>query len=153
MKETYHEKITVIPSRQYSPVSFQPPEREIILPSSNITLPQLQDSITIREITHTVNDQSQTNPIFAPQPPEPSFFQKIKNFIIKYSIILGIICFLFPSVGVFIVGFLWRRTRTAMSQLVGGIQEHLDSTDDKVLKNTLSKKMDGFAKKLVKKLK
>jgi hypothetical protein len=103
----------------------------------------------------TINDQSQTTPIFAPLPPEPTLWQKIKSFVLKYSIILGIICFLFPSVGLFIVTFIYKRTRSAMSQIVEGIENFKEEEphNKKDLLNNLSKAMDKSAKKLVKKLK
>jgi hypothetical protein len=148
LKETYKEKTTFFPQPQL-------PHREIVIPSSNVVLPPLEGGITIVERSYTKEDLSQSSPIFAPAPPEPTFWQKIKSFVLKYSIILGIICFLFPSVGMFIVTFIYKRTRNALSQVVEGIDNFKEEGPEgnKELLNNLSKAMDKSAKKLVKRLK
>jgi len=133
LKETYQEKTVTTPS----------------VPSSNT-------STIVTERSYSKEDLSQTTPIFAPQPEPPTFFQRVRNFVIKYSLILGIICFLFPSVAVMILTFILKRTRTAMGQVISGVQDFLDKDDvpiNRELKTSLSKKMDVYAKKLVKKLK
>jgi hypothetical protein len=132
IKETYSEKTVSTPS----------------VPSSN--------TITIvTEKSYTKEDLSQSSPIFVPQPEPPTFFQRVRNFIIKYSLILGVICFLFPSVGLFIVTFIYKRTRNALSHIVEGIENFKEEGPEgnKELLNNLSKSMDKYSKKLVKRIK
>jgi len=106
----------------------------------------------ITEKSYSKEDLSSSTPTI---PPPPTLWQKIKSFIWTYSLIFGIILFLCPSVGVIILKIILNRTRSAFTQVVGGVQDFMDKdnvgNDD--LKNALSKKMDRASKEIVKRLK
>ena len=116
-------------------------------------LEQPSGNIIRKKTTETVEtDKSSSLPVYQ-EVPEPTFFQKVRTFVLKYSLILGIIAFLCPSLAVLILRILYNRSRYALKQVVRGVEEFKNDKENNHIHHHLSKSLDEGSKSIIKKLK